>query len=469
MVALAFTANGFYFLCRGYRQLKANQSCWVHLALAAGCFNAFFYTRMSAAYFIPFMALVFCVSLVDLPDRRQRIKISLFFLCLAVLFGLSWFFYSQLLTPMYSEIVTNFSRSLMGSFNPYKIPILTSLGFVFGAVVLLIWWWVKSPKRQTALQTVLGKPGVLAPVFIILVLAMHPVWRIIAADHANFTDYWKFSEDVPGWRMFFYSSIYRYIMYLSPLGFTLLIIGVFLKKMRDNNLVVLAVVFTGFMMAACILQPNSAYAFYYDRYYLSEVVPSSLMLIAIIIAPASPAIIISTASRWIRWGAVAIMAAYFAFFSACQVGKTEGSYPDFFYELNKAVGTNDLLLCKPYNPDLAYDDKGGRRRPIKGSLVAYFNLKVFPVPAESDLARPEIKELYQKFNNVYYLSYDKCHDPDYKLVQTLQYREGYFIAGSHAWMDSSVKIMRNPYDYLLPFKHYEFSIPVYLYRLVHRL
>lgn len=458
MVALAFTANGFYFLCRGYHQLKQEKSCWLNLILSAGCFNAFFYTRMSAIYFVPFMALIFLCSLIDLPNQRQRAAISGFFLCLAVLFGLSWLFYSHFFTSMYSEIVRGFSRSLMGSFNPHKIPILTGISFMFGAAVLLIWWWVISPARQTKLQNVWRLLGVLAPVLIIIGLAMHPVWKIIADDQANF-NYRKFINDVPGWRMFFYSSIYRYILYLSPLGFVLLIIGAFLNKIRNNGLAVLTVVFVAFMMAACLLQPYSAYAFYYDRYYLSEVIPCSLMLIAIIIAPAAPISLPvsarTAANRWLRIGATVFIAAYFACFSLCQLGKTEGSYPDFFYEINKTVGGNDLLLY----------EEGEYQLVIKGSLVAYFNIKVFPVRAESELYRPEIVELRKKFDNVYFLSNKRYPKPDFPCVRSLQYVEGFFIAGSHARTDSSVKIMKNRYEYLLPFKHYEYSIPIYLYRL----
>lgn len=453
MVALAFTSNGLYFLCRGYRRLKQDSACWPDLVLAAGCFNAFFYTRMSAVYYLPFMALLLLCGLIDLPTQKQRVKIMGFFLCLALLFGLSWLFYCRFLTPLFSDVVNQFSRRLMGPLNPHRIPVLAGIGFMFCALVLFVLWWVNPSPRRMKLQSLLSKLGVLAPVLIIISLAMHPVWKIIGDEQANFTNFWKFSTDVPGWRMFFYSSIYRYILYLSPFGFVLLIVGVFLRKIRKNGLTALAMVFLAFMMAACLFQPYSAYAFYFDRYYLSEVIPCGLMLMAIIIAPAAP--ITTIPDHWLRGGIVVLIAAYFAFFSLCQLNKTEGSYPDFFSEVNETLGSNDLLFY----------EEGEWHQVIKGCLVAYFNIKVFPVKAELELRNPEITELGRKFDHVYFLSPKEYDDPEFSCVRRLRYTEGFFIAGSHAWTDSSVKIMKNPYDYLLPFKHYERSKRFYLYRL----
>jgi 4-amino-4-deoxy-L-arabinose transferase-like glycosyltransferase len=461
LVVLAFTTNGFYFLCRGYRRLKENKSCWIYFVLAAGCFNAFFYTRMSAVYYIPFMALLFLCSLIDLPGRKQRIKITGFFLCLAILFGLSWLFYSRFLPHLFSDIVNQFSSRLMGSLNPHRVTILTGIGFIFCAFALFVWWWAKYPARCAKAQMFLRNLAWAAPVLIVMVLAMHPIWKIIADPHVNFA-YRKFANDVPGWRMFFYSSIYRYILYLSPLGFILLIAGSFCRKIRENSLTVLAVVFLGLMLAACLFQPYSPYAFYYDRYYLSEVIPCSLMLMAIIIAPAAP---VTAAGRWLRIGAAAFIAVYFAFFSFCQLGKTEGSYPDFFCEVKEIMGSNDLLLCDQYNPNLPHPGEQGFRRPINAVFTPYYNIKTFPLRSESELNRPEITELAKKYDNVYFLTYDPCHHPDFTCVKNLRYTEGFFIAGSHAWTDSAVKIIKNQYDYLLPFKHYEYSLPLYLYCL----
>lgn len=479
MAALAFTANGFYFLCRGYRQLRQDQACWINLALAAGCFNCFFYTRMSAVYYLPFFLFLYVACLVTLPDPRQRAGITRFFCCLAILFGLALIFYYQCLPHQYA-VVTRFFKA---AFRPYKISVLAGMGvLVMGSVLLA--WWVKSPPRRLRAQNLLEKLRVLAPALILLALAVHPVWALLAHEHANFGSR-KFIADVSGWRMLFYASIYRYLLYLSPVGMALLVLGPWGRRIRTNGLAVLAVVFVAFMMAVCWFRPYAPYAFYYDRYYLSEVIPYGLMVVAMVLAPAAPvglgAVILGQRregieaapdlfesgrptenaavllANWWRGGLAALIAVYYAFFSWCQLGQIEGSYPDFFDQVNHTVGANDLLL---------YEDVFGR--PIKGTLVAYFNLKVFPVQGEADLARPEIAALANQYANVYFLSSKQYRNPAWPCARVLRYAEGFFIAGSHAWTDSSVKIMKNSYDGLLPFKHYEFSTPFYMYRLAPR-
>jgi hypothetical protein len=85
---------------------------------------------------------------------------------------------------------------------------------------------------------------------------------------------------------------------------------------------------------------------------------------------------------------------------------------------------------------------------------------VFPI-TEKDLHKPEVASLKKQFAKIYLLTgrgRGELDPNNVDLIKILHYKESFFISGLHFWRAS----IRNN-KYLPPYKHHEFSDPVYLY------
>ena len=224
------------------------------------------------------------------------------------------------------------------------------------------------------------------------------------------------------------------------------------RRKIDNYLLLFAGLFVAYMLFLTTQAvPYIGYSYYWDRYYLTEVIPFSLIIIAVFLStPKSK----SNFFEFVKGGSILFIAVYFAFFSISLKGKIEGSDPEFFFEVDRSVGSGDLLFF----------DKSAMVRPdhIKTPLIYYFNKKVFPLRTEADLSKREIQQLAAHHGSIFLLSQKKYSDVNIELIKRLKYREGFFVAGNHAWAQEVTPASTH---FLLPFRHYRFEHDVYLYKI----
>ncbi len=451
IVALAFTTNGFYFLSRGYHSLKKGNAFILDMIISAGFFNCFYYTRMSAFLYIPIFSLLCIVSLIDLENRQQRVKLIYYYAALAVLFSSSVLFYYLVMPKLFYPI----AGMLISPLGTHWLIILISMAICFLIITAYFVKYLQVPQcREVTLKifkkiSIFFLYSIIASLFIALIPALQIIFEGYTSSIHNFVV-------KPGWGAAIYSGLYHIMLYLSPIGFVLLFLSPFSKSIKKNNNAILLIIFVAIMIVITTLNKfykYVLYSFYYDRYYISEIIPFSLIVISLIILPNNNKYIIKRVTCIL---CILFITIYFLFFSFAQLGKIEGSYPDFFYEIQNKVGSEDLIF-------LEYD-QFPRPNHIKTPLIFYFNKKIFPINNTTDLSNPLIDGLKKRYNKVYLLSakkYFKVFDLD----QSLIYKEGFFVSGFHVW---NYDPRTQPFyiKALLPFMHYTLGRIVYLYRMI---
>lgn len=453
IVALAFTVNGFYFLVKGYRAIESGGKCGRDFLISVGMFNCFFYTRMSSFFYIPIFLVILFGGLIDLKNNHDRGKLLAYCCALIVCFGISNYFYYKLMPALYYDIISRY----IAPFGEYWRLVLgiSVLSVIF--IFALLFYGIQKPFIYLWIRNRILRFGNIFPIFlpVAILLFLAPIYKSYITGAIDSYSPYHFKVE-PGIDTIVFSGLYRIFLYLSPIGFCILLLSSISSTIRNNKYSVLLLLFISSMILVMLFKPCAPYAFYYDRYYISEIVPYSLIIIALTLG-----FYLSHQNRNSRIFsllAICLIIGYFAFFSLAQLGKTEGSYPDFFYEVDRQVAEGDLLLLE--------EDYFPRPRHIKTPLMYYLGKNVFPIKTENDIVKQEIIDLKVKYRNTYLLSAKRHSDrSDFELIKKMKYREGFFVSGLHVWVPDIKQTQSKFIRFLLPFLHYEREYALYLSRV----
>ncbi len=451
IVAFAFTVNAFYFLAKGYLALRQSENPLVSFIVSAGLFNCFFYTRMSGFIFLPVLAIIYMVMLVDLRSSVSRRHIHWVFVALSVLFILSNLFYWHFYPELYYSILKSLATPLGANWQ----YLLSGGAVLMVLLAISLDRVVKSESRREEMWAKVVCFGGYLPYLQIAAFVVAGVAFGTFVRKGVVVPEWGLRVE-PGLKAVIYSGLYHYVLLLSPIGVGCLALSPFVRPVRENGLVNALSGFVAFMTIVCLANYRYlAYSYYWDRYYLSELIPYSLILIAVVIG-------MSEGRRmWMRlagYASCAIVLSYFAIFAASQLGKIEGSYPQMFNDLNKIVGDNDVLLF----------DMRSIQRPdhLRTPLIYYYDRKVFPIMGVAETGRGEVARLGKEFDHVYLLTGEvQPRDDDVELVKTLVYREGFFASVGHVWDRGGASRESVLLKCLLPLRNYEYSDKLYLYQM----
>jgi len=384
VVALAFTSGSFYYLARYHRESKKGKENDFYLLLSLGLAACFFFTRISGFMYLPFYYLLFLLLLFS--SEKKRIKKGLFFYLLgilllyvcSVLYGL---YYSR---PYSLDIYRlSFSRMLGKNW-------LFALkgGGVSLAVFSLFLIKFKEKVRFFAFRIIRFFGSRLH--FLLLGLIALGFYRFYQLGFTDFYlgHYWidkRWKMAGLGWRSIKYTRLFAGALYLSPIGALLLVIAyIYYCRKRKIAFAVpkklLMVFLLLFWLCQLVVGFTLPYHYYYARYLLSEVVPYSLLLVALFVAA------FDTEKkrkklylqRFIFYPTIFLMILFFGYYTFCQFrGDVVEDARVSLDRVASYINEEDLLLID-------------RRKffhygEIITSLSYFYNLKTFTIASPEDL------------------------------------------------------------------------------------
>ncbi len=379
MLALAFTANGFYYLARAYRAWSEHRRGWDAWVLAALCFNAFYYVRMTGFVYMPVFLGLGLGGLVSLPRRRLRVGWLAGVAVLVLLWLVSYGWYSQYMPRLFTMIY-DFIQRCSGRSGALALAGLVAL---VPAVVIMY-----ARRAQVSAWADRLAPWIPAAVSVLLLVALTMQMRIMhTTEIPGYPDYP--SVHIESDTAFTRGFLYRYAVYLFPPVVLVLLLLPWFMRSRGWSMRTCLALFVAWMMAMILLSPyaySRFYQFYYDRYYLSEVVPYGLLLIIVVLSgPARNGM-----ARSLQAGLLAMMIAYFGWFSILARGKTFSEPPGQRALLEHNIGRDSLVLLLMPTDDPA-------RNLVATPLVYSSRMAVFPLGSMDEAWRPEIMALSERF------------------------------------------------------------------------
>ena len=417
VVALAFSAVGFYYLTRAARGVESRApraSVAALTVLSALAVAATFFVRITGFLYLPLLLLIYCLGVCwTVPNRREYTGHVIGYVALvAGLYGLS-VFYGLHYSPVYSVEVVY--ESLLG---PGWQAVLL-LGATTVPLVAVLWllailrnWWVR-------VVTLVATPRLWMRLATLLIL-IGVVGSFYEAYLTGFTDTYigserheRFGIVGAGSSIFWQTGVAGWLFYTSPALALLAVVGLHCAPRRWP--VVLLYFFVAICLCANLMAniPIIFLHYYYARYLLSEIVPYSMavVVVATFLAP----------GRWFRrFGIAAIVLTipFHLFYTSKQMQVREGVRP---YTIMSSIADDvqeGVLLFD-------VDGYGGRTAMelysrLRTPLDYYFDLDLFPYDSEN---LSEILSLFEGAKNqeAWLLSNRTITDPRLRLVRTFGY------------------------------------------------
>ena len=275
--------------------------------------------------------------------------------------------------------------------------------------------------------------------------------------------------------IFNFSSLYSLMLFISPVLLPMLFVFPFIRfKLRRMQILLVFFLITTWLIIL-IQSPYHDYLYYFGRYYSSEMVPYSLILCGIVLS-----MLLDT----VKWKKIAIILTgmaviYFAIFSAIQIGRPETENPEALYELDRLVGSNDVIIYE--NVITLGDSDHGLL--LTTPLKLYFDKQVFPMQYRTTAIVEErfriINYFYdnsaENFGSKYGIIYLLEHKPldfdngnSLTLIGKFDYSFGRLI-NPHQYKTGPLKEINTWKQLLLPYHYSESHVPIYLYRVDKRL
>jgi hypothetical protein len=417
IVALAFSSLGFFYLVKYYRHALTGSLNPFYLVLSAGLFACMFFTRISGFMYVPFFYLLLIITIVFQGEKALRNNLIIYFISIFILYALSVTYGMNYSYP-YSHDIYNeaFAKIFSNSWQ-------TKLGFVVIAAIITLpaLWFVKERAANLfSLLKINYNALICGVLFVIVALALYKACLL------GYTE--KYTGDIAlgqrwdmaghGWKSFRRANVYVAMLYLSPFGFLLFLYHYVCSMRKHTNVIWISLTFflVMFWYIFAVVKFVTPYHYYYSRYLLSEVVPYSLLGVAILLGSLITA---GKRSKLISLVLCAIISIYFGYYTSYQfAGKSaEGSY-DALKDIKAHVDETDLLLI--YKEDFEYF------YIFNIPLSLYFDLNVCRFEKISDLTGILKKNFLSKYDDIFILSNKSLDFPFLHPLREIQYKEGFF-------------------------------------------
>lgn len=282
IAALAFSSAGFAYLARYARLSADDKPAWGNLVFAAAAFTCLFFTRITGFIYMPILLVLPAAAIVG-GDPRARRELLAFALMLiggylaSLLYGYTRSF------PYFTHIHDAAFRRFLGGDWPVRLAGLTLAGM--GALVVLVLFSRPLGRLYRPLRARAG-PLLAGLVFLVLGLAAWKAYRLGFTDayqHAGWI-HRRWGMDGQGWQSLLHSAVVVWATYCSPPIVLLLPWAVLrLAKRRDPVAPMLLLATAAFLFAGLCMFFTVPYHYYYTRYLLSEVVPVTLLVVALLL------------------------------------------------------------------------------------------------------------------------------------------------------------------------------------------
>lgn len=408
VVSLAFLCFAFYYLIKFYNDYLKNKKNFLFLVLSLFSFTALFYTRMSGIFFLPIIILVPLLTFLFSKDRKLLKYFVVYAIFWIISLLMSYVFYKISLPNLFHQILGKRLFGLVG----YDTVIV---GVLLVIIALIAIGYCK------------GIRDIITKVFLLISKYLYIIAVVLFLGLIGYELYFYIKEILIDHGDTFFSnrslsllkqqSFLVGFLYLSPIGFAVLPISfVYLKKKMDAKIMLLISTILIFLIYCWGVLKLTQYHYYFARYQLSELIPLCTILISIFLVE----ICKNKVGKIVSIILVSLITIYFGFFSVIQLKSDEGAKKEKFIEIQELVGEKDLLLVAK--------DEFGSFNQIIFPIKYYYNVNTFPLFSLSYIDNPEVKELVNKYSNVYLLStIGTISRENIKLVKEIDFKHNYFV------------------------------------------
>ena len=397
IVALAFSAMGFYYLARAARGVQggAPPATTASLAaLSALSLSLVFFVRITGFLYLPLVVLVYGLGVWWTARHRPvyRRQVIGYGALVGTLYALS-VVYGLHYSPVYARVVI-YDDLFGGLLGAHWRAILAGAAAVTLAALAALPYVVRRPRAHGALAFA-ARPGVWIGLAS-LAIALGVAWSLYEAYLVGFTErhadtplYQRSGVIGAGAPIFWQTGAAGWLLYTSPLLALIGIAGAHRSPARWP--IVLLYYFLGVCLFANLALniPVIYYHYYYARYLLSEVVPYGVAL--------AVTVTFLTASRRFRaLGAAAIVLAVplHLYFTVQQMAVREGVRP--YAVLSRIADRVDegVLLFDTDGWDADRNLNWQTYARLQTPLDHYFGKHVFPY------ARSELDNVLALFDGI---------------------------------------------------------------------
>lgn len=441
MTSLAFTSLGIYYFVRFIKSHHGEKEGPVCLVLSFLLFNCFFYTRMSAFMYIPYLCFIALTGVLYLQDKIKLKRLLIFTFSIILFHIISLLFYSNFISPLYSAWLKVY---IVKSFS-HHWPIKLTVGLIVFILLLIISNYIS--KYETFKCHIKKALDYLLPaiVLILLGIAIYGFYKLgFTTDCID--KYFGFGNH--GIRDIQVTAIYNIFLYLSPPGFIVyLVLMLYSKRIQDVAFKFIALFVLLFLSYFIVFSKTVPYQYYYARYLSTEVIPFGLLLIALF----THNIIFQTQSMFIKafnYILIAGITFYFVLFSSFQFQGIEGAKANSLTPLRERIQENDLLFFhEPYRFTYCI---------IGTPLKYYYNLNTLRITDLKDYSviLYFLNIMGDKYNDVYLMTPDKLTDSNlFTEVDGITYQHGFYFNGYHQhFNDNQIKPFYKSFE--LPFNRF---------------
>jgi hypothetical protein len=419
IVALAFSSLGFFYLAKYYQDASKGYLVHFYLILSTGLFACMFFTRISGFIYMPFFYLFIILTILFEKEKSVRKHLIFYFISTFILYAISVVYGLNYSYPYSHDIYRGSFQHFFHNDWEIKLSWLIIVAILF----LPLLWLLKNRIVKLILHFKINF-GMLVYFVLLMVIIMAFYKAYLLAFTDKFVEDWwiggRWKMAGMGWKSVPRSNVYAVMLHLSPFGFLLFLYGNIRSILKQKNNVIwiaFAVFLAMFWYVGTVMRFTTPYHFYFSRYFLSEIVPFSLLSVAIVFGD-----LISRNKRLkiISITLCASIAIYFGYFTVHQLSKrsADGAYASL-RQVQNHLEENDLLLI--HKQEFKFETL-----LIKLPLSYYFDLNVCEFEKVADLEFVLNSDFLDKFGSVYILSNKVLESPRLLSIDEIHYKQGYY-------------------------------------------
>jgi hypothetical protein len=410
MVSLFFSSAGFYALIRFHKDADRGKRVF-YLWLSAGLFACLFFTHISSFIYLPLFYLLLLIAQLYGEHDTGRLLVFytlgiLLLFAFSVLYGLTYSY------PYFVEVYEQSFKGILGSGWAFRLKLLLFVSAIPPVIVALLKW---RPGNGSVMlsrcYTVLKILGIFA--FLCAVYRAYQLgFTAKYVGHWAYDDLWKMAAS--GWKSLSYANFVTFIAYLSPVAFICLILA-FIRNKKHVDIVDVMLLFliVVALYMRIVMAFTTPYSYYFARYQLSELVPYSLLVVALFLGQA-----VDNGQKRKKWSAcfcIVAIAANFLYYTAFQLkGQEADGAEAALSRIAARLDDKSILLHDFTDPRII--------TPIR----YYFGRNTFYTSDISAIGKGIYGSLSTNFNALYFLTTKKCADSNVELVDVIAYSEGVF-------------------------------------------
>jgi len=432
VVSMTFLFFALYLVIKFFNDSKKGKYNIFYLILSIISFVALFYTRMSAIFLLPVIAIVPIISVLFSKNKKQSKYYLIYALTWVVLFLLSYLYYYLFLPQIFDLIVGKRVLAFIS---------IETIAITLLSIPILTYFVLKIKKCKLFLKNILiffQKNLYIFSILIFLGLIGYQMYgyvKEILIDNSNTI------LSFESLSFFKQLSFLTTFLYLSPFLFILLPVSfIHFRKSKDIRINLLIITIIIFLISSWGIATVTRYHYYFARYQLSELIPFCLILISILlvrilkIEKIKKLIVVLTV----------LTSLYFFFFSIIQLRDSEGLEGNQIKEVKEIVGEDGTLF-------VLREDFGSFSQ-IVFPMRYYYDINLFPMYSSKYFGNVNFQEYTAQVDKKYVLSSKKITDvEELVFLKEIDFKHNYFV---HCLRDEDAYFEMESHSADIPFCEY---------------